>query len=723
MADITNNNFSDILKQLINLLPSSYNKETSDTNYYRLLRALALELENAQVEVKQLSDDMYLKTVSPERIFNNFGTLVKLKKNADWDDEKYRRLIQGVMQSLLRGPTKQSLVDGLKLFTNFNVNVYELYKDMDRVDSSLYEGLSPQFSFILEIEKPLEDYAEQANLIRDANYIVSIIKPAHTINLIVTTLVSDESYRKSYRERFGIDDLEDQLPPDQQLIGLPDYYNMDIVDIESLLTKKDNYFGAIHRGPGIFTTLTSKIAGTDVIAPKKILIDYSSIDFDFAEIEFIQQPTSSMDAVSIDRLETYNTLLIPTTLEIISDNAEIEIFQKPDDGNKFEFYPTSNFEEHYDFVSNGEPFFQLGSATGGSLLNSTAILGSASKDLITELATDEFELVNLQTITSSLEIEGLDFFENFATPVDDSIGSIDSGPTWSETYDSTSIAQLISAFDYETTEVFNKQSITLAQEFLQDLSDEILIVNKITDLSNEMNYELPELVDILSKTLTSDFDFSITNEDNFDPSSIDTNIDEMKFDGASDFYDATNKTSDKVTDAEIENNETVVTPIEALELNPSEISEAFNKDTIIDSSYEMENGHSDVHKLQSKVSENKSFESDVLMEEDSTIVSLEEVPRFVFNQTPFGSFRLGGVIRDQLTMEMYHITMYIQTGFASSQTLEYTMETDTLSNAGQLRMDGTINLEGNSNMGGVIRAQVATMTVTKNDQITYEDNI
>lgn len=191
--------FESILKEMIELLPSSYNKEVDDTNYYKLLRALSAELADAEIEIKQIKDDAYLETVSPEAMYRNFGKLIALQKDPQWSDEKYRHLIKGVTQSLLKGPTKQSLIDGFKLFTNFKVNIYELFKDKDKLDPMIYYGYNPMFTFALEIEKPVDEYVDQKTLMRDANYIINIIKPAHTLTINIIVIVGEENYKKYYR--------------------------------------------------------------------------------------------------------------------------------------------------------------------------------------------------------------------------------------------------------------------------------------------------------------------------------------------------------------------------------------------------------------------------------------------------------------------------------------------------------------------------------------------
>ena len=74
------NHTEETLINLINLLPSSYNKEVKDVNYYKLLRAFALEMAGAKIEVEKNFDNFYLNTAHEESIYNNFGILVKLGK-------------------------------------------------------------------------------------------------------------------------------------------------------------------------------------------------------------------------------------------------------------------------------------------------------------------------------------------------------------------------------------------------------------------------------------------------------------------------------------------------------------------------------------------------------------------------------------------------------------------------------------------------------------------
>ena len=210
------------LLHLIDLLPDSYNKEVSDVNYYKLLRALALELADAKIEIERLDDNLSLDTAHKGAIYNNFGVLVNLKKRLDWDYEKYRNLVKGTMKSLLKGPTKESIVDAITLFTSFNptvaplnVNIHEAYKAKNFVTDI---GGTYDFVFVVEIEKPLNIILDEKSIYDDANYVINIVKPAHTLSIVVVSLTGEENYRNHYRNKEKIDfSHSDMLYPNEYI--------------------------------------------------------------------------------------------------------------------------------------------------------------------------------------------------------------------------------------------------------------------------------------------------------------------------------------------------------------------------------------------------------------------------------------------------------------------------------------------------------------------------
>lgn len=203
----------EILDQMINELPSSFNREVMDTNIYRLMRVVSTELADASMQLTMIKEDGLIDTAREEAIYNNFGTLVKLEKRSDWTYSKYRKLVKGLLASFLKGPTTTSIATALQLFANFKVSIGELYKESVRNKyADIAANYNPQFTFIIELEKPVEDNSyTQEELMEETAYVLKMIKPAHTIGLLVLSLGGSDSWETYYNKRYNIDwhDMDD----------------------------------------------------------------------------------------------------------------------------------------------------------------------------------------------------------------------------------------------------------------------------------------------------------------------------------------------------------------------------------------------------------------------------------------------------------------------------------------------------------------------------------
>ena len=291
------NHTENTLINLIDLLPSSYNKEVKDVNYYKLLRAFALEMADVKIEVEKNFDNFYLNTVHNESIFNNFGVLVKLGKKPKWSYDKYRALVKGITKSLLMGPTPQSIIEALELFTNFNVNVYELYKNPTNIDSSIMQTVNPQFAFVLEIEKPIDAVVDQDELFEDVNYVINIVKPAHTLQIIIVSLLGKENYKDQYKDKYG-----------------SDYKNSDILEVDFEVDDKEGIYGYRCIGyDGQFLTNNSLTNYGLFVGPRYVLYDENQI------------------STSVSLSEDANINEVKETFYSLTQKHISEIIDKPED--------------------------------------------------------------------------------------------------------------------------------------------------------------------------------------------------------------------------------------------------------------------------------------------------------------------------------------------------------------------------------------------------------
>lgn len=282
---------------LLKSLPFNYNVDVDDTNFYKILRAIALEFADAQIQVDLLDDNAYLDTAHKDAIYQNFGTLVNLERQSNWDYEKYRRLIKGVIKSLLSGPTLKSIQEAINLFINYesifggdvkiaDIKIHELYEDKT-LDPTMYDGVYPQFAFLVEVAKNIDIGMDQEYLNRDLKYIINLLKPAHTLSFVVIVLSGNEDYKKWYYENhFNKDGLNIEFKDSDEM-------KMDIV-LGGNNGRKEGIYGWKHLDyHGSFytfnpdkTQIYSKTNSGILIGPRYILYDnnYEDIYLEKSEV-------------------------------------------------------------------------------------------------------------------------------------------------------------------------------------------------------------------------------------------------------------------------------------------------------------------------------------------------------------------------------------------------------------------------------------------------------
>lgn len=358
------------MRNLLQVTPVNYNKSIEDTNFYKILRSFSLEFADLKIEVDALKDNMYLDTVQKDSIYRNFGSMVNLEKQADWNYEKYRRLIQGVIKSLLTGPTKKSIEDAVNLFINYDsvysdkdkladIKIYELFKN-DGIDPTAYGGIHAQFAFIVEVSKNVDIGIDQESLNRDLKYIINILKPAHTLSFFVIILTGTENYKEWYYKNHGIE-----------------FKDMDNVKFDGDMGGEkgtaEGQYGWKHFGyRGTFHTFNwqdkknnSRLNGGALIGPRKILQDNNHTHYTqkFNELfretnESLQLSTGYTGCPILNWRSGHITCNICPSKETCNAFSEqpkgtYEVFKKPEDNWGESDIEYQCFEEHkynYGFI-------------------------------------------------------------------------------------------------------------------------------------------------------------------------------------------------------------------------------------------------------------------------------------------------------------------------------------------------------------------------------------
>lgn len=206
---ITLEYYQTTIRHIIKMLPKSYNKEIDDTNFFKLLRALALEMAESKYDLLSVKngvylndlskfngtykDGDYLQEVSEDLIYNNFGSLLDLPKKEKWTSEQYRDVVTAITNVVLAGPTKSNIEEAVAKFTGYKNYIYELYKEKDNVLFSDLESLNLTYKFAIMLVKDLNKYDDSEELYKDLIYLLHIIKPAQTLFLIYILFEQSEN--------------------------------------------------------------------------------------------------------------------------------------------------------------------------------------------------------------------------------------------------------------------------------------------------------------------------------------------------------------------------------------------------------------------------------------------------------------------------------------------------------------------------------------------------
>ena len=305
--------------QMMLELPSSFNRgDTTDTNVYRIMRAFATELADASMRVTMLKEDISLDTAREEALYHNFGSLIRLQKQSTWSYDKYRKLIKGILSSLFKGPTVNSVATALQLFTEFKVSINELYKEsVQKKYADLLNQYRPEFTFIIEVEKPVDNNTyTQKELIEDNAYILQLTKPAHTIGIIIIILVGSEDWYTYYKDRYNTSwntSDESKILVDFNKTIHDNTYGWKAIDYPGTFTISPTY-------QGIYSN--SLLNGSAIIGPQYTLLDtaYLSSSASLSDLynntKIKEQLIYSIGADAIEEYHNYTSQLCAISTEL-----------------------------------------------------------------------------------------------------------------------------------------------------------------------------------------------------------------------------------------------------------------------------------------------------------------------------------------------------------------------------------------------------------------------
>lgn len=176
----------EILDKFLILLGSNYQSQILGPNYTLLLNAIALESARIRLTSENILSDNFYKETRSEFLYRNLGYLIhgqdlKFNTPKNFSDKKYREFLLGILSSLLKGSTPESIEEGGKIFLNNSVKVVELFLQ------ALKNGeidLENQFIWRLDVE--VNDQFDSSiykidEVKKGLTYFAEIIKPAHTL--------------------------------------------------------------------------------------------------------------------------------------------------------------------------------------------------------------------------------------------------------------------------------------------------------------------------------------------------------------------------------------------------------------------------------------------------------------------------------------------------------------------------------------------------------------
>lgn len=340
--------FRNTIEHLINVLPDSYNKEVIETNFYKLLRAIGLEIGEYKFNLEEIKNGFYLNAldknedylqeVKEDLIYQNFGSLIDLPKKEKWSYEQYRRMVTAIINVLLKGPNKENISNAIEEFTGYKNDIYELYQERNNPMFSSLSDLNLTFRFATVIKKDLDKYDDANELMDNLMYLLNIIKPAQALFIIYVLLEEWEDSLEFVRNTLDILDVDSTFNFRETKFGL------DLSDTFELFVNKDERNKLLINDENLTEDTLNNLQNGYKPYYKKLAMPIYKVTDEY-NVEFNVDFAEQYDITIKDIIKSYNAIKLMENYHYITDDNNNIMF---DENNN----PISRIQDEMKMYSN-----------------------------------------------------------------------------------------------------------------------------------------------------------------------------------------------------------------------------------------------------------------------------------------------------------------------------------------------------------------------------------
>jgi hypothetical protein len=178
------NRSSIVQASLLDLLPSNYPPADTNTNIASHYYTLAREFARLRWDMNAINNDVqytntriqFLQQILGERLFLN-----ERIAPANYTDETFREYLISIKDAYLAGSTKDNIEQLAEKWTRQPINIRELYLEARDPDSAYDVHDTHKMIVELFVDDLIQSGRDLAQLSRDLDFFVSIVRPAHVL--------------------------------------------------------------------------------------------------------------------------------------------------------------------------------------------------------------------------------------------------------------------------------------------------------------------------------------------------------------------------------------------------------------------------------------------------------------------------------------------------------------------------------------------------------------